>query len=512
MVVFDRDCICFRIRDWNNIDAMDSLPLYRQLAAHYVDAIHAGSLRQGDKLPSLRSLMGLHDISLSTALQLCRTMESEGWVEARDRSGYFVRRPRRLAIAPMEEPPAGLPPDPAQYVGIHARVSDFVARGHGSSGDTLNFAIARGAPELYPAEALRNAMTRALRHRPTMLTTATPQKGNAHFREVLVQRSLRIGMAISPEEVLATNGCIEALNLALRAVAQPGDTVAVESPTFYGLLQVLESLGMRALEIPTSPQTGISIEALELALQAYDNIKAVVVVPHLQNPLGSVMPDAHKQRLLQLCERNAIPLVEDDTYSELVDSNAPLRALKSWDRTGNVIYCASLHKILAPGLRLGWITAGRWHARVEMLKYAQTRNNEDLSQIAAAEFMGSGRYDRHLRRLRERLHAQREQTADAIAAHFPAGTRLNLPRGGLQLWVELPERIGPAALFDAALRERILIAPGALFSNSGRFDHYLRINCGWPYSKAIDAGLQRLGRIAARCCATAAQSSSASAA
>ncbi len=490
------------MNDRASIDAMDSLPLYRQLAARYVDAIHTGSLKQGDRLPSLRSLMRLHAISLSTALQLCRAMESDGWVEARDRSGYFVRRPRRLAIAPMEEPLTVLPPDPAQYVGIHARVSDFVVRGR-TAGDTLNFAIARGAPQLYPAEALRNAMTRALRHKPELLTSATPQKGNAQFRAVLAQRSLRIGMTIPPDEVLVTNGCIEALNLALRAVTQPGDTVAVESPTFYGLLQVLESLGMRALEIPTSPQTGISIEALELAIQTYDDINAVVVVPHLQNPIGSVMPDAHKQRLVHLCESHGIALVEDDTYSDLVESDTPLRALKSWDRTGNVIYCASLHKVLAPGLRLGWITAGRWHAQVEMLKYAQTRNNEALAQIAAGEFIAGGAYDRHLRRLRERLHVQRDQTADAIARYFPQGTRLNLPRGGLQLWVELPQRLSSVSVFDAALREHMLVAPGAQFSNSSRFDHYLRINCGWPYSDAVDAGLRRLGAIVSEGCGVA---------
>jgi DNA-binding transcriptional MocR family regulator len=494
MVVFLRICICFRTRDRKSIDAMDSLPLYRQLAARYVDAIHTGSLKQGDKLPSLRSLMRLHDISLSTALQLCRTMESDGWVEARDRSGYFVRRPKRLAITPMEEPAAGVPPDPAQYVGIHAKVSDFVARRR-QIPEKLNLSIARGAPQLYPAEALRNAMTRVLRQQPELLTVAAQLKGHRQFREVLAQRSVRVGMTISPEDILVTNGCIEALNLALRAVAQPGDTVAVESPTFYGLLQVLESLGMRALEIPTSPQTGISIEALELAIGAYDNIKAVVVVPHLQNPLGSVMPDAHKARLAQLCERHAIPLIEDDTYSELVDAPLPPRALKSWDTSGNVIYCASLHKILAPGLRLGWITAGRWQARVEMLKFAQTRNNEGLSQSAAGLFMGTGAYDRHLRHLRACLKTQREQTADAIAGYFPAGTRINLPPGGLQLWVELPERLSSSRVFDAALAERIVVAPGTLFSNSSRFDHYLRINCGWPYGEAVDSGLRRLGQI-----------------
>jgi len=188
-------------------------------------------------------------------------------------------------------------------------------------------------------------------------------------------------------------------------------------------------------------------------------------------------------------------LIEDDTYSELVDAPTPPRALKSWDTSGNVIHCASLHKILAPGLRLGWITAGRWQARVEMLKFAQTRNNEGLSQGAAGLFMGTGAYDRHLRHLRGCLKTQREQTADAIASYFPAGTRINLPPGGLQLWVELPDRLSSSRVFDAALVERIVVAPGTLFSNSSRFDHYLRINCGWPYGEPVDTGLRRLGQI-----------------
>jgi len=474
---------------------MEQPPLYRQLADRYLDAIRAGALKPGDKLPSLRALMRLHGISLSTALQLCRTMEGEGWVEARDRSGYFVRRPRRLAIAALEEPAADVAPDPAQYLGIHAKVSEFVARRR--QGEVrIDFSLARGAPELYPAQALQTIMMRLLRQRPALLTTAAPSRSRTPLREAAARRGLRAGMTLAPDEVLSTNGCIEALNLALRAVAQPGDTVAVESPTFYGLLQVLESLGMRAVEIPTSPQTGLSVEALEMALEAYERIKAVVVVPHLQNPLGSVMPDAHKQRLVALCEQHGVALIEDDTYSELLDCDKPARAIKSWDRSGNVIHCASLHKILAPGMRLGWISAGRWHGRVEMLKYTQTRSNEELSQWTAGEYMGTGAFDRHLRRLRERLREQRERTADAIAAHFPAGTRLNLPPGGLQLWVELPDRLPSMTVFDRALREGILVAPGALFSNSSRFDHYLRINCGWPFTDTIEGGLRRLGEIA----------------
>jgi len=475
-------------------------------SAHYRNAIEAGTLRPGERIPSLRNLMRLHDIM---PLHRIAAMPHSG-VRRLGRSAC----PFRLLCAPAQSTAhgtdgrttcrsAGQRADPAQHVGIHARVSAFVSQRR-SADIKLNFSIARAAPALYPAEALRAGMTRALRLHPEVLSGVPPLQGDPHFREVLTKRSLAAGMTLAPEDVLITNGCIEALNLALGAVAKPGDTIAGESPTFYGLLQVLESLGLRALEIPTSPQTGLSIEALELALQTYVEIKAVVVIPHLQNPLGSVMPDTHKERLVQLCEQQQIALIEDDTYTELLDIESTPRAIKSWDHSGNVIHCASLHKILAPGLRLGWIAAGRWQARVEMLKYAQTRNTEVLSQLGAGGFMGTGAYDRHLRRLRTALMVQREQTAEGIAQYFPQGTRLNLQNGGLQLWVELPDKLSSSAVFDAALEHGILVAPGLLFSNSARFDHYLRINCGWPYRHEIDQGLKKLEQIVGKLVTTSA--------
>jgi DNA-binding transcriptional MocR family regulator len=473
---------------------MDQAPLYRRLAEHYRSAIEAGTLAEGDRFPSMRSLMGRHEVSLSTALQLCRQLESDGWLEARPRSGNFVRLPRRHAVSPLAEPPAGQPLDPAQYVGIHARVSEFIARGR-QHPIKVNFSGARSTPALYPGEALKNAAIRALRHDPDLLVAPASNSGNPAFRNVLAKRAMASGMVLAPEEILVTQGCIEALNLALRAVTQPGDIVAVESPTFYGILQVLETLGLRALEIPTSPQTGISLEALELAVQTGETIKALFVVPHLQNPLGSIMPDSHKARLVEFCRRHRIPLIEDDTYSALSNREAPLKALKAWDTDGNVIHCASLHKVLAPGLRLGWINAGRWQSRVEMLKYAQSRSNEELAQLAAADVMASSAYDRHLRRLRASLKTQRARTAEAVAVHFPAGTRLNEPDGGLSLWAALPDGLSSRHLFELALREGILIAPGLMFSNSERYDGFVRLNCGSPFSPEIEAALQRLGQL-----------------
>jgi DNA-binding transcriptional MocR family regulator len=260
-------------------------------------------------------------------------------------------------------------------------------------------------------------------------------------------------------------------------------------------LQVLETLGLRALEIPTSPHTGISLEAMRLAFDSYPDVKALVVVPHLQNPLGAIMPDAHKEALVELCRQHGVALVEDDTYSALLDDGMPHRALKSWDKDGGVIHCASLHKVLAPGLRLGWISAGHWQQRVKMLKYAQSRDNDELAQVAAADVMASGAYDRHLQRLRGKLRDQRQRTSAAIASYFPVGTRFSQPKGGLALWVELPRQISSQVVFDRALDVGILVAPGLMFSNSNRYDHFVRLNCGAPYTPEIDQALRELGNI-----------------
>lgn len=468
-------------------------PLYQRLAAHYRDAVAAGSLTPGARFPSVRSLMAQHEMSLTTALQVCRVLEQEGLLEARPRSGYFVCHPAGRPALRLNEPEAR-PLDPAAYVGMHARVSEFIARGR-QQPVKVNFSGARGAPELYPAEALRQAAGRALREDPELFVRAGPVAGEPVFREVLAKRALASGMVIAPEEIVVTQGCIEALNLALRAVTQPGDIVAVESPTFYGLMQVLESLSLRVLEIPTSPQTGISLEALELAVHHGSKIAALVVVPYLQNPLGSVMPAVNQARLVNFCAEQGIALIEDDTYSALLDEDVPQRALKALDRTGGVIHCASLHKVLAPGLRLGWMTAGRWQARVEMLKYAQSRHNDGLPQYAAAAVMGSSQYDRHLRRLRAALNLQRRQVSDALLRAFPVGTRFNTPPGGLSLWVELPDRRDARALFAAALAEGILIAPGVMFSNVERYATCLRLNCGNPFTPEVAAAVQRLGEL-----------------
>lgn len=481
--------------------------LYRQIADHYREAIASGALREGERLPSVRQLMVDHRVSLATALQACRHLEDQGWAEARPRSGYFVQRPRRLRLPPAAEHTAVEAADAAAYVGIHQRVSDVLARGQRAPVHT-NLALAVGSPDLYPGPALQRLMQRQLRLQPALLTTMSRRHGHPDLRRALVQRALARGVAAAPDEVVVTHGCVEALNLALRAVTRPGDTVAVESPTFYGVLQVLESLSLRVLELPTSPATGLSLDALALALEhgvggvgpahGPQGIKAVVTMPTLHNPLGCVMPDAHKQRLAQLAARYGVAVIEDDIYGEMGRDDTPFKPVKAFDTSGHVIYCNSINKLLAPGLRLGWMLCGRWQPRVEMLKYTQSRYGEELSQAVAAAFIASPAYARHLRQFRQALTQRREHMAEAVAAHFPPGTRCNLPEGGLLLWLQLPAGVSSDRVFDEALAQGIKLAPGMMFSNSRRFDDCLRLSCGLRHGPALDEALRRVGGIVAQ--------------
>jgi DNA-binding transcriptional MocR family regulator len=471
---------------------MHTTPLYRQLANHYLNAIRSGTLKTGERFPSIRLMMEKHAVSLSTAVQVCRELEDYGVLEARPRSGNYIRQPDTLPKPTPITPPTPL--DTGVYVGIHEQVSSVLKASQRAT-IKVNFASAYCAPELYPLKILQDHMIKALRQNHHLLGAPGSTCGNLALRNILARRALTAKTNLAAERIVITNGATEAINLALRAVTHPGDTVAVESPTFYGLLQTLESLNLRVLEVPATAHSGINLFALEQLLRGPERIQALIVIPNLQNPLGSIMPDVNKARLVQLCAEHDTVLIEDDTYGDLVDTEQPLSTLKHWDRADNLIYCASLNKTLAPGMRLGWISAGKWHDRVEMLKHTQSRGCEALSQLAVSAFMKTPSYERYLRRLRKILTQQRQQMSAAITRYFPEGTRVTNPQGGTLLWVELPRHHSSMVLFHEALKVGIQISPGDIFSNAKRFNHFVRIGCGAPYSPRIDEAMATLGQL-----------------
>lgn len=477
------------------------LPLYQQLAADYGEAIGKGALPAGSRMPSVRELMRRHEVSLSTALQALRLMEERGWLEARPRVGYFVRDVRAPALAELADPDLRSPLAAEQsrfgdrYVGLNERIS-MVLDSARRAGVRVDLGGATPGPELFDVAAMNRSAAALLREQPELMVLGRATTGaHPEFQAAMARRALDAGVRLAPQDVLATSGNTEAVHLALSAVAQPGDVVAVESPTYYGLLQVIESQGLQSLEIPCSPRSGISLEALELAVRTEPRLRAVVVMPHLQMPLGTLMPDSHKAALVALCSEHGLALVEDDSYRLLLDSPTPPRPAKAWDSTGHVIYCESFNKTLAPGLRQGWMSAGRWHERVYMLKFAQSRNTAQWGQLLAARWATAPAFARHLQRLRASLRSQREQAARAVARHFPTGTRLSIPPGGLNLWVELPPGASSSVLFEQALSEGIRIAPGAMFSNTGRYDGFVRLGCTQAFTDKVEQAYQTLGTL-----------------
>src|SRR5689334_4543106 len=338
----------------------DERYLYEDLAQDMAEAIHAGALRAGDRLPSVRRLSSQHRVSIATAVQAYRHLENQRLIEARPKSGYFVLSPR----ARLEEPKTSTPGASARFVGVSELVKEVLDAS--LDHDVTALGAACPGPELFPNEKLLRLASTEGRRRPHLLGAYPMSPGNDRLRAMIARRSVDFGCRLSPDEIIITNGCIEALNLAVRAVARPGDTIALESPTYFTLLQIIESLGMKALEIPTHPRDGMSIEALDLATQKPGAVKAVIAMPNFQNPLGGLMPDEAKARMVQLLQARGIALIEDDIYGDIHFEGSRPRVAKAWDRHGSVLLCSSFTETVSPGLRVGWIAPGKLFNEVAM--------------------------------------------------------------------------------------------------------------------------------------------------
>ena len=465
--------------------------LYEALAGQLASAIEAGSLKSGDRLPSVRKLSGQYGVSIATAVQACRELENQRLVEARPKSGFYVatRRAPRLPEPELSQPPAQ-----ARYVVMPSLLQEYVEAL--AAPDAVRLGAVLPQPGAFPSARLATLMASEARRHPQLTTTYTLGNGAEPLRRVIARRAVEWGCRLTPDDIVVTYGCIEALNLSLRAVARPGDTVAVESPTYFLLLHVIESLGMKVLEIPSHPRSGVSLEALDLAIATHAELKAVMLMPSYANPLGSCMPDEHKARVVALCEEHGIALIEDDIFGETgFGASRPLPA-KAWDASGNVMLCSSFTKTLAPGLRVGWLAPGRWRKEVELLKRATTMFVPVLPQLAIAQFAETGGYDHHLRKLRASLAERARHVSDAIAHHFPAGCRLTRPNGGYVLWIELPQAVDAVALFRRARADHIVVAPGPLFTAGPRLRNFIRISHAQDWTPATEAALARVGALA----------------
>ncbi len=468
--------------------------LYENLATQLKDRIRQGLYPPGERVPSVRRLSEQHRVSQATVVAAYRLLESHGWLEARPQSGFFARHPE-AAPPPARTSAANDGPCAVNVTELAVRLSRNTQRK-----DLVSFGAAVPHADLLPLKDLRASLNRCLRGEANAGDVGSRYSfppGEEALRLRIARRAAESGCLYGADDIVVTDGCQEALNLALRAVAKAGDIVAIETPAFFGTLQAIESLGMQALEIPSDPDSGLSLEALTLALERWP-VKAVVTVSNFSNPTGSLMPDSHKSKLVKLLAARDIPLIEDDIYGDLAHGRERPRACKAYDRSGNVLLCSSFSKTIAPGYRVGWIVPGRWRKQVEHLKYVSTMANATLTQLAVADYLADSRYERHLVRMRRVSADNLARMQAAIQRYFPAGTRTSRPTGGFVLWLELPEGRDSMALYDQALAAGISFTPGRLFSPQEKYGNCLRLAAALPWDARVEAALAELGRLAGR--------------
>jgi DNA-binding transcriptional MocR family regulator len=460
--------------------------LYSEVADRLQAQVQDGVFRDGDRLPGVRALSRQFGVSVSTILHAHQTLEARGYVQARERSGYFARLPLWDAPEPVMQT------DRSRPVPVNAReMTVELCADEQKRMVPLSGAIPHA--DFLPFRQIQQSALWAARRGIETLEYAFP--GKEPLRRQIAQRMATIGVPITPEDVLVTNGAQEAIILGLRAVTQPGDIVAVESPSFPGILQALEVVGLRALEIPTHTAEGLSLEGLELALEQWP-VKACVVVCNHSNPMGARMSDERKQQLVLMLAVAGVPLIEDDIYGDLYHSGERPKPAKAFDHTGNVIYCSSVSKTISPGLRVGWMLPGRYMASARQHKYFSNLATSSIPQMAVAHFLEQGGYDRYLRFARQNYRQATERMRTAVARSFPEGTAISRPQGGFVLWVQLPAGVSGTLVYQLARAENINVAPGLMFSISNKFESCLRINCGNPWSDRIDHAVVRLGALA----------------
>lgn len=472
---------------------MEKTHLYREVACRIADLVASGTFRTGDRLPSIREMSRQAQVSINTVKVAYSHLEDRCLIEARPQSGYYVC-PRPLQL-PHEPTISRRNIEPREISS-----SNLVVR---IMKDTLDnrkvqFGAAIPDPQLIPAQKLGRILAGTCRNHAQESAGYATSPGNKQLRSQIARWMLKAGCTLNPDELIITTGASEAVFLALQVLCKPGDTVAIGSPIYFNFVQMLQLLGLRVIEIPTSPTEGLHLDSLRHALRT-NKISCCLVISNFDNPLGSSLTDNKKQELAEILAGSGVPLIEDDINGDLGHSDERPSVAKAWDRNDNILLCSSFSKTLAPGYRVGWIAPGKYLEATLHRKLVSNIASASPTQLAVAEFLANGGYAHHLRVIRKAYATKLARMADAIGRYFPAGTRVTCPAGGFSLWVELPGDVDTMTLYAHAETEKISIAPGRIFSSGGKFSNCLRLN-GAFWSEENRWAVESLGRMAGKLC------------
>ena len=461
-------------------------PKYLKLAKGFERQLKAGVLRVGDRLPSVRQLRQTHRVSVATAVGCYLWLERQGYVRARPKSGFYVAR------TPQADGPA--PAVATRTRGpVAVRVAELGPPTPARAEHLLELGPAIVSSALLPMNRLNRSIRLALSAFADNAVRYEDRQGNLRLRRQIARLVFRQGAVCVPDDIVVTSGSTEALHLCIRAVAKPGDIVVVESPGCFEMLAALESMHIRAIEIPHVPRVGIDRVMLRAAVGKH-RVKGMIVNATCHNPIGDCVTDPHKQEFVAFAAANDIAIIESDTFGDLVFSGERPRALKAFDTTGIVLQCASLAHYVAPGFNIGWANPGRWKEEIARLKRFTNIASARLPQLALAEFLESGGLEKHLKQLRLALWRSVESSREEVLRLFPAGTRVSRPEGGFVLWIQLPAGYDGEDVQRRAADAGIHILPGAVFSPSGQYKNFIRIACGHPF-ETLKPAIQTIAKL-----------------
>lgn len=461
---------------------------YQKIAKAIALQIKKGVWKTGEKLPSLRAVSHENGVSLNTVIQAYYELEKDGYIISRPKSGYIVSyRPICLSIPATTQPSV-------KFEG--KEVVDLIAEVYSSLeiGDKSITRFSLGMPEdvLLPIAKLNKELIRAMRSLPGNGTRYDETQGNIRLRKYVARFTYSWNGNLTEDDIVTTAGLTNAVAFALSITTKRGDTVAVESPVYFGLLQLANSLGLRVLELPTNPVTGVEPDALRKVLP---QINACLLISNFNNPTGSCMPDEHKKAVVDMLAEYEIPLIEDDLYGDLFFGNSRPKPCKAFDKKGLVLWCGAVSKTLAPGYRVGWIAPGKYKDAIIRQKNIHLVSTPALNQEAIANFMENDRYENHLRKLRHELHTNSIHFAHSIMNYFPENTKVVTPQGGFMLWMELDNRIDTTKLYYRAMQKKISIAPGRMFTLQEQYNNCMRLSYGQRWTPFIEERLKLLGDI-----------------
>ena len=464
---------------------------YIDLAQRCIEDITSGKLVPNSRMPSLRNFRQQHLISMTTALNCYQYLESFGWILAKPQSGYFVcgqrashEQPELIAFESIMTAPK-LP-----SVGNISQKSNLADNSFNLSPNNLPnrdivgpLGIARISENFIPVEQLQNSFRRALKRQGSNISFYPDVQGEKILRDILSSHFKKYDFHLPSDELLITNGCMDAICTAVEICTKVGDAVAISSPCFNGLLDMLAALGRKVVEIPSTEQ-GIDLGQLEQHMKN-KQIKAGLFCTSHMNPQGISMTALQKQRLVNLAETYQVPIIEDDVYIELAHSKVMPLPAKNWDKQGYILWCGSVSKTIAAGYRLGWCWPGRYATQ-----YLQKRSycNQGVSspiQLALADFISNGEYSKHLRKLRVAIQQQTLSYQRYLSKNLPVASKISSPTGGFVLWVQVPNLNG-RKLLEQASKLNIDIRIGEQFSTRDLYQDYFRLNVGFAISKDKD--------------------------